>query len=333
MGYDINLHQPKGSNIDPLGASINDYGFYGGMGYYQKPSLYIQGALRWLHNSKFRADSLNFLGLELPVVPSLNIKYDISDAATIRLAYTKSFRAPGLRELYWDFQDANHSINGNPALKPEVADNITASATLTWRRGRHRFGISPMAYYNYILQKIELVDKDRSTMEPDRQYVNVAMIYQNIARFRTYGGSLGFLYSYNDRFTVRPAVGMLMRSGSNSLNKVYHTPEANATVTYADNWSDITFSLFYKYNGRLSRFGINRDGQLQDRSQGDYHLLDVSMAKNFGAKWVATVGLKNIANVTEVEQTSRGDTGESDYSPRLPVAQGRQAFVRLTLQL
>ncbi|MFT3901956.1 MAG: TonB-dependent receptor [Niabella sp.] len=332
-GYDINLNQSKGSNIDPLGSSINDYGFYGGIGYYLKPSLYIQGALRWLHNSKFRADSINFLGMGLPVVPSLNIKYDIADIGTIRLAYTKSFRAPGLRELYWDFQDANHSINGNPGLKPEIADNITASATMTWRRGSHSFGISPMLYYNYILEKIELVDKDRSTMEPARQYVNVAMIYQNIARFRTYGGSLGFMYSYNNRFTVRPAIGLLMRSGSNSLNKVYQTPEANATATYKDDWSDITFSLFYKYNGRLSRFGLNRDGQLQDRSQNDYHLLDFSMARNFGKKWLATAGIKNIAGVTEVEQISHGDTIGSDYSPRLPVGQGRQAFFRLTFQL
>ncbi|GAB3414087.1 TonB-dependent receptor plug domain-containing protein [Niabella aquatica] len=332
-GYDINLNQSKGSNINPLGSSINDYGFYGGIGYYLVPSLYIQGALRWLHNSKFQADSINFLGLGLPVVPSLNIKYDIADVGTIRLAYTKSFRAPGLRELYWDFQDANHSINGNPGLKPETADNITASATINWRHNQHSFGISPLLYYNHILEKIELVDKDRATMEPARQYVNVAMIYQNIARFRTYGGSLGFMYSYNNRFTVRPAIGLLMRSGSNSLNKVYQTPEANATITYLNDWSDIRFSLFYKYNGRLSRFGLNRDGVLQDRSQGDYHLLDFSMARNFGKQWLATAGIKNIAGVTEVEQTSHGDTDGSNYSPRLPVGQGRQAFLRLIFQL
>lgn len=331
-GYDININQSRGSNIDPLGSSINDYGFYGGIGYYLKPSLYVQGALRWMHNSKFRADGINFLGLGLPIVPSLNIKYDIADAGAVRLAYTKSFRAPGLRELYWDFQDANHSVNGNAGLKPEMADNVTASATLTRRYGRQRFGISPMLYYNYILQKIELVDKDRATMEPERQYVNVAMIYQNIARFRTYGGSLGFIYSYDNRLTVRPAIGLLMRSGSSSLNKVYRTPEANATVTYADDWSAIKFSLFYKYNGRLSRFGINGDGQLQDRSQGDYHLLDFSMARNFGTKWFATAGIKNIAGVTDVEQTSRGDSNGSDYSPRLPVGQGRQAFLRLNFQ-
>ncbi|MGC4234811.1 MAG: TonB-dependent receptor [Niabella sp.] len=332
-GYDINLNRSKGSNIDPLGSSINDYGFYGGIGYYPSPSLYIQGALRWLHNSKFRANGINFLGLGLPVVPSLNIKYDIANVGTIRLAYTKSFRAPGLRELYWDFQDANHSINGNPGLKPEIADNITASATINWRRGQHNFGISPLLYYNYILEKIELVDKDRATMEPARQYVNVAMIYQNIARFRTYGGSLGFLYSYNNRFTIRPAIGLLMRSGSNSLNKVYQTPEANAAITYLNDWSNIRFSLFYKYNGRLSRFGLSRDGQLQDRSQGDYHLLDFSMARNFGRQWMATAGVKNIAGVTEVEQTSQGNTDGSNYSPRLPVGQGRQAFFRLTFQL
>lgn len=333
MGYDLNLNRSKGWNIDPLGSAINDYGIYGGMGYYVTPSLYIQGALRWMHNSKFSADSINFLGMGLPIVPSVNIKYDIADVGSVRLAYTKSFRAPGLRELYWDFQDANHSVNGNPDLKPERADNVTASATFAWQRGRHRFGISPMFYYNYIQEKIEFVDKDRSTLPPARQYVNVAMIYQNIVRFQTYGGNIGFTYSYNNRFTVRPAVGLLMRSGSNSHNTVYRTPEANATVTYTDKWSNIAFSLFYKYNGRLSRFGLDRDGELQDRIQEDYHLLDFSMARSFAKKWFATVGVKNIAGVTEVEQTTRGGANNSDYSPQLPVGQGRQAFFRITRQL
>jgi outer membrane receptor for ferrienterochelin and colicins len=332
MGYDVNLNRSRGWNIDPLGSAINDYGMYGGIGYYLTSSLYIQGALRWMHNSKFSADSINFLGMGLPIVPSVNIKYDIMHLGSIRFAYTKSFRAPGLRELYWDFQDANHSINGNPDLKPELADNVTASATIGWQRGRHRFGISPMFYYNYIQEKIEFVDKDRSTLPPARQYVNVAMIYQNIARFRTYGGNVGFTYSYNDRLTVRPAIGLLMRSGSNSHNTVYQTPEANATVTYADNWSDITFSLFYKYNGRLSRFGLDRDGELQDRVQDDYHLLDFSMARSFITKWFATVGIKNIAAVTEIEQTNRGSANNTDYSPQLPVGQGRQAFFRITRQ-
>ncbi|MDM1296716.1 TonB-dependent receptor [Sphingobacterium sp. N143] len=331
-GYDINLNRSKGQHIDPQGSSMDDYGIYGGIGYQVVPSLYIQAALRWLHNSKFSADRISFLGTRLPLVPALNIKYDIVDLGSIRLAYTKSFRAPSLRELYWDFQDANHSINGNPDLKPELADNVTASLSFLWQHGNHRFGLSPMLYYNHILEKIELVDKDRTTMEPHRQYVNVAMVYQNITRFYTYGGNLGFTYSYKNIFSVRPAIGLLIRSGSNSLNTIYRTPEANATVTYNNAWSGVTGSLFYKYNGKLSRFGLNAEGQLQDRSQGDYHLLDFSLARTFATKWFVTLGVKNIAGVTEVEQTNTGNANGTDYSPKLPVAQGRQAFFRLTRQ-
>src|SRR5690606_12654928 len=45
----------------------------------------------------------------------------------VRLSYGRGFRAPSLRELYFNFFDASHSIEGNPSLKAELSHSFSAS--------------------------------------------------------------------------------------------------------------------------------------------------------------------------------------------------------------
>ncbi|HJT73439.1 MAG TPA: TonB-dependent receptor, partial [Chitinophaga sp.] len=64
-----------------------------------------------------------------PIIPSLNTKFALGKDVDLRLSYARGFRAPALRELYFYFFDASHSIKGNPDLKAEYSNSYTGSVT------------------------------------------------------------------------------------------------------------------------------------------------------------------------------------------------------------
>lgn len=69
----------------------------------------------------------------------------------VRGGYAMGFRAPTLKELYYDFEAmTGWVIDGNPDLTPEYSHNVTLSADYT--RGHYNFNL--MAYYNRILDRI-----------------------------------------------------------------------------------------------------------------------------------------------------------------------------------
>ncbi len=332
-GYDVNLHGSAGDTVDSLGTSVDDIGIFGSL--YLKPfsKLEVQPGFRYTHNSRYDTREINFLRTRLPVIPSLNVKYTFGSALALRASYAKGFRAPSLRELFWDFQDANHSINGNPGLRPEIADNYIFSGKYTFGTDSNRFGITLMTYLNRIGQKIELVDKDRSRMPPSRQNVNVAKTYANIPEFMTRGFNLNLSYSSGNRLAVQPGFGLLERSGSKSLSTRFYSFEANGNVSWLFPRPKVRLNVFCKYNGPMAQFSLSPDNRLLDRTLGHYTLLDLSASRPFGGdKVFATIGWRNLLNVTNVIQTGEGSEGllvRSGFKESLPVAQGRQFFAKL----
>jgi len=333
VGYDVNLNNSAGDTVDSLGTSVNDIGIFGSLNIKPFRKLEIQPGFRYTYNSRYNTREINFLNTGLPVIPSLNLKYEVSRALNLRASYAKGFRAPSLRELFWDFQDANHSINGNPALQPEIADNYILSGKYTFGTESHRLGIQLMTYVNRIERKIELVDKDRSLMDPSRQNVNVAKTYANIPEFMTRGFNLNLSYAQGSRLMIRPGFGLLERSGSKSLSTRFYSFEANGNVSYALTASKIKLNLFYKYNGPMAQFSLSADNQLLDRTLGAYTLVDLSASRPFwGDKLFVTLGARNLLDVTNVVQTGEGSEGlvvRSGFKPSLPIAQGRQFFTKI----
>ena len=80
-------------------------------------NINIRPGLRFINNSVYDAP---------PVIPSINTKFVLSKDLDLRLAYARGFRSPSLRELYFNFFDANHQIIGNPDLKAETSTALPA---------------------------------------------------------------------------------------------------------------------------------------------------------------------------------------------------------------
>jgi outer membrane receptor for ferrienterochelin and colicins len=340
LGYDLNLNNSIGDRVSEAETGINDLGFYGSM-HLQKGSLEVQPALRYTYNNRYDTRDINFLNMRLPVIPSLNLKYNLSEESSVRASYAKGFRIPSLRELYWYHDDANHFIIGNAlyleyqpgaVLQPELADNYILSGRFSRQIGNITYTLAPQAFYNQIINKIELVDFDRSVLPPNQQSKNVVRTYANIPDFRTMGTNAELTIAYGDRWQLRPGVGVLARSGSRSLNKKFYSWEASTNAFYHLPRWQTRLNLFYKYNGPMAQFALNKEGQLVDRTLQDYHMMDVSATKAFLQKRASlTMGIKNLFNVTDVAQTGEGTEGlvvRAGFKQTLPISWGTTLFVR-----
>jgi len=335
LGYEANLNSSSGGRISG-NVDVNDFGLFSSFTFSLWNQLQIQPALRYAYNNKYDTRDINFLNSRLPFIPSLNIKFDLSDNFTFRASYAKGYRSPSIRELYYEFKDANHYIVGNTAIEPEIADNFIISARYQLLSGRGIFSFSPLAYINVIENKIELVELDRSSLPAEFQTINVSRTYTNIPDFRTRGLNLNFGYSYKGNFQLQTGGGLLQRSGSNSLNTYFTSYEANASVGYTVNSIYTRFNFFYKYNGPLAQFSLV-NGVLADKTLQEYGLMDISATRSFQQnRYALTLGVKNLLNVTDVNQIGDGKDGlvlRSNFKTALPIAWGRAFFIRTTFSL
>lgn len=106
------------------------------------PQWEVVGTLRYDH---FSDGSLN------RVTPKVSARWRPLRNFNVRLAYGMGFRAPTLKERYYDFDMAGiWTVVGNPDLKPESSHNVNASLDYTWRS--YNFALT--AYYNRVKDKI-----------------------------------------------------------------------------------------------------------------------------------------------------------------------------------
>lgn len=77
----------------------------------------VQPGLRFSENSRF----------DVPLIPSVNVRYAPFNGFVARASYAKGFRSPTIKELYIDFHDINHNLSPNPDLLPENGNNFSLS--------------------------------------------------------------------------------------------------------------------------------------------------------------------------------------------------------------
>src|SRR5688572_15401763 len=122
-GVDINLDRGEGERLKDGSNKVDDYAFFITSEFTPSSKINIRPGLRFIKNSVYDAP---------PVVPSLNTKFALSKNFDLRIAYARGFRSPSLRELYFNFFDANHQIVGNPDLEAETSHSFRGS--LNWNK-------------------------------------------------------------------------------------------------------------------------------------------------------------------------------------------------------
>ena len=329
IGYDVKLESTSGALIKNEKESINDYAVFGSMEWKAFKNFVVRPGLRLAYNTDYKA----------PLIPSLNVKYTIptigNGSVNIRGSYARGFRAPSLTELYFDFVDNNHTIHGNENLKAEYSNNFGLSVNYMRSKGEWSYKTEVSAFYTSIKNKIDYAT-DSSRYDPTQAGV-VPLIYLNIDQYKSLGVQLQQSVSYQH---LKVTLGASYIGTYNDLSTEYnvsvlsYSPEIKANVFYELHKPEMTFGLFYKYNGKQNGYALNTSGtDAELTTMAAYSWADCSISKMFFQKKLnVAIGSKNIFNVQSVAQTgaSSSSSPHSSSTGFTPVGAGRTYFITLT---
>ncbi|HRP02913.1 MAG TPA: TonB-dependent receptor [Candidatus Kapabacteria bacterium] len=317
IGFDINLQSGSGAKIKNKEDNIDDYAAFVSFQYLPIKEITIQPAVRYIYNSKYKA----------PVIPSLNIRAELSDAFALRMSYAQGFRAPSLKELYLLFVDVNHNIKGNEELVAEKSHNFNIGVDIHAESEKHAFKLENNFYYNYINDLIYLINTD---------IVNNMYSYVNIGTFKGLGYNITLSYMRHN-FSSKIGASISANSYESKDPKFNLSPEIMANIIWTSGFYDIKFNVFYKYNGRQNQFLLITDTDYQEFTLNDYHMADISVSKDFWDNQInISLGVKNVFDVVNVanSQSSSGGvhTGGSLGSSAISYGRIFTAGIRLNLK-
>lgn len=323
-GIEIKSDQTSGQRIAGT-PTITDYSFFLSGEFKPAKILSLRPGIRVSKNSVYDAP---------PIIPSLNIKLAVGGEMDLRLSYARGFRAPILRELYFYYFDANHSIKGNPDLKAETSNSFNASLTLDEKGNSIKWKTSLSAFYNEFNNRIAMA------AAPNNEFT-----YINIDKFKTTGLATEFSLR-TDR--VNATIGLLYVGRYNhyaadpsfakdNLPEFVWSPEANLNIIYSLPKPQITIGLFYKFTGALPNYQtrINSANQTEVYLSKieSYHWADLSVTKKIGTPWLVQLGIKNIFGVTRLENSNISAGGTHSSGGPVLTGFGRSVFAGITYTL
>lgn len=337
VGYEANVNRATGGRVNEgAGNGYDEYSLFTAYKWQISEDWAFQSAFRYTYNTVFENGSVKIADASIPLIPSFNILYKPSENWQYRLSYGKGYRVPSMREMYYHFSDANHYIVGNPNLKPENGDNFIFQSTYAQNYNDWRWSLNTSIFYNKINNRIEMLNMDRSQLPPNiPEDTPVVKTYENIENYISSGFSVNLATEYKSRFTFDPGFSFLARSGSEAADQFFNSFEITVRTSYLIRKFDTKINVFYKYNGPYAEFSKNDDGTVGTQTLDGYNLLDLTVTKPLlNRKLLATVGAKNLLNVTTVDIYGEGSKG---ILPRVglgerPINYGTTFFVKLGYQ-
>jgi len=321
-GIEYNRDAASGARINGSPV-INDYAFFISGEFKPTGGINIRPGFRFIKNSVYDAP---------PVIPSLNTKFNLSKSLDFRLAYARGFRAPALRELYYDFFDASHSIMGNPNLKAEESNSFNGS--LAWsgiKTADLKFRSTVAGFYNFFKNRIDYgIDASNSSV--------TTLI--NISKYKTTGGTLENTLIYKN-FQANAGVSYIGRyndllesTTALELPEFVWSVEVTSNLTYTFPKINGSISLFYKYTGSLPNYQLTTVNNVQTASLvkiGSFNLADLMLGKNIYKYLTINAGIKNIFDITQLSNTSAASGGaHSTGGAAVPNSYGRSYVLGLT---
>lgn len=269
-----------------------------------------------------------------PVIPSINTKFALRSNLDLRLSYARGFRAPALRELYFYFFDASHSIKGNSDLKAEYSNSFTGS--VSWQaiqKGPMRVGVTATGFYNDFNDRIEIATINGSDTST----------YVNISKFKTTGGTLSGILNWKD-LQVNAGVSYIGRynqfADDETYNKDYPspeftwTPELNANITYRFRKIGGALNVSYKFNGERPAYEevttTNAPAFIHEVRTAAFHQADITATKSITKYVTVNGGVRNLFNNTNISNSTLTSGQAHTSGGTLPMWYGRSYFLGLS---
>ena len=289
--------------------------------------------VRWLNIRPGVRVSENSVYDAPPVIPSINTKFALRDNLDLRLSYARGFRAPALRELYFYFFDASHSIKGNSDLKAEYSNSFTGS--VSWQaigNGPVRVGVTATGFYNDFNNRIDIATINGSDTST----------YVNISKFKTTGGTLSGVLNWKD-LQVNAGFSYIARynqfADDDTYNKDYPTPtftwtpEVNANITYNFRKIGGALNLSYKFNGERPAYEEVTTAVpsfIHEIRTQSFHQADFTATKTITRYVTVNAGVRNLFNNTNINNSTLTSGQAHTSGGVLPMWYGRSYFLGLS---
>jgi outer membrane receptor for ferrienterochelin and colicins len=310
IGFDSKFEQAKGVRIEGDSQTLGDHAIFTTAELKVNKFLSLRPALRASYNSKFN----------VPLIPSFNtlIKLNKID---LRMSYARGFRAPTLKELYFEFVDINHNILGNKNLESENSNNFQMSFDFKKNIDKLNIDFSSNIFLNDINNLITLSQSPNS----------LEYSYFNIGEYKTKGVSNSLKFSnQNFNFSIgNNYTGRYNNLSSNFDNQKYNFSHSlSSSFTYFFNNQKLSLSAFYKFTGKTPIF-YRENNQIFESSIDSYHLLDFIIKKSLiNDKLNLKVGVKNLFDIQNISSFSDNSIHSSSNSTQ-SVSYGRTIFSSL----
>ncbi len=250
---------------------------------------------------KFHVNSWNFIPAlryniyrlwENQWIPALEINNKISENWYFEVGYNKAYRIPSLKEMYLDFVDINHDIQGNPDLQPEQTHAAHAGFRFDYAGMQSAFGAKLNIAYNNLQDKIALTQVDSA---------NLSYTYFNVSEVQNTVLSLDLEWEpYWD------AGRWKLRSSAQNIYYLKYAGTKNAnmlTTTLNLNWTSDNEKWTANTNLKAvidQRVFVGEVDVLKLRTLENYLLLDLGMQRTWKQLCLG-MGVRNLANVQQVK--------------------------------
>ena len=338
VGLDLRYDDTEGGRIeggDSLETYILDNAVFGSVRYSPIKSLTFESGLRYAVNNRY----------ETPIIPSLNVRYQLNENWTFRASYGKGFRSPDIKELFFNFVDVNHFIIGNQDIIPETSNNYQVGVTYyRFFRGQEiTFGLK--TFFNDISDKIDLfeyIDTPDGRI-PAVDTVTNTYTYFNLDKFRTAG--VGLRFGYDElRWKIRIGHNLTgqynpgLTADFKEDNKYAFSNEISIDARYTIPWIEADINALIRYYDRQITFYPTENDQgeaiLGQRTQDGYTTLDIMLNRTFWDDRIRlSIGGRNLLDVRTTNVRGEEDGRHATNATQLILSPGRRLFASLAFNL
>lgn len=175
------------TNLDNTAREQDSFDFFMQYDWRISQKLEAVGAVRYDYFSD---------GGESRLTPKLNLCYKPVRNLSLRAGYGMGFRAPTLKEKYYDFDMAGiWIVEGNATLKSEISHNLNLSAEYV----KGHYNLTASAYYNKVENKLATGAPYFRTPSDKLPYLP----YANLDGYSVYGGEIGVQARWDNGMSAR----------------------------------------------------------------------------------------------------------------------------------
>lgn len=314
QGVEINNEVGQGERLNSGKNKVTDFALFTTAEIKVGKKLNVRPGIRFIKNSVFKAP---------PAVFSLNTKFVLTKNIDLRMAYANGFRAPSIRELYFNFFDANHQVYGNPNLKAETSNSINTSVNFQkTTKNKIEINSSINGFYSKIKNLIDFAISPLNAN--DYLYTNIynsktaGVYWSSAVKYKNWNTSIGIAYTgfFNE-----------LSENDKALPTMQWAPEVNGSLGYNFSKIGLDLNLFYKLYGKKPFYALNSIQEVAQVFQSAYQLADFTAIKKL-KKFNITAGVKNIFDTKRINSAlSNGSVHGSNNTRN--IATGRSLFFSL----